>query len=199
MNTRNTAALIAVTALLAVGCAKPPTADIDAARAALDIATTSDAEEYAATEWNEAKGTLQLLDDELALQESKFALMRKYETATQLATQAASQAQAAAAAADAEKQLVRDETTELIAATQAELAVVRDLLANAPRGKGSEADLAMMNADLQQAEGSLVGVETALSEGRLYEARTGARAALEAVGEVKLAIEQAQAARSGRS
>ncbi len=197
MNTKSTALLIAVVAVLGTACAKPPTLEIDSARAALESAATAEAEEYASGAFEEAQTALELLDDELTVQEGKFALVRNYDKATELAAAALNQAQAASSAAIAEKEAVQAETRELIAATQTSLVEVRELLANAPKGKGSEADLAMLSADLLEAEGSLMGIETSITDGDLYDARTAAQVAYEAVQEVKRSIEEAQARRSG--
>ena len=73
-------ALIAIAVVaLAVGCAKPPQAEIDAAKAALESAR-AEASEYAPEAFSAAEDAMANLETELKTQEEKFALMRRYET-----------------------------------------------------------------------------------------------------------------------
>ena len=197
MSQRTVVSVLVAGALVAAGCAQPPTPEIDAAKSALETARTAEAPEYAFDEWTAAEEAQTLLFDELTTQESKFAPLRNYDAATRLAQQAGTAANLAADASAAEKARLRALVADLIATTRFELTSVQQMLSSAPRGKGSEADLAALNADLVQVEGAISTVETALQEGELKEAQTKVEAAFQLVSSVRLAIEEAQVRASG--
>ena len=108
-------ALIAIAVVvLAVGCAKPPQAEIDSAKAALEAAR-AEASEYAPEAFSAAEDAMSNLETELKAQEEKFALMRRYETSKQLAASATDAANTAAQQAAAEKQRLQQQANDLIA------------------------------------------------------------------------------------
>jgi TonB family protein len=90
-------AIAVVLALMVAGCASPPSADIDAAKAAVDKAVTAGADQYAADSLKAAQDARTALDTELAAQQGKW--FKSYERTKELA--AAAQAAGDKAAADA--------------------------------------------------------------------------------------------------
>ena len=84
-------------AITAAGCGAPPTADIDAARAAVDKAVTDGAGQYAAEAIKAAQEAQAALDAELKAQDAKW--FKSYDKARELA--AAAKAAGEKAAADA--------------------------------------------------------------------------------------------------
>jgi TonB family protein len=90
-------AIAVVLALTAAGCASPPSADVDAAKAAVDKAVTAGADQYAADSLKAARDASAVLDTELAAQQGKW--FKSYEKTKELA--AAAQAAGDKAAADA--------------------------------------------------------------------------------------------------
>ena len=99
-------AIAVVLALMVVGCASPPSADVDAAKAAVDKAVTAGADQYAADSLKAAQDASAALDTELAAQQGKW--FKSYEKTRELAAaakaagdKAAADAVAAKAAADA--------------------------------------------------------------------------------------------------
>lgn len=185
-------------AALAAGCAQPPQTEIDAANAAFEAANAAEAQTYAADSQKAAQDAKSQLDAELTAQEEeKFALFRSYSRASELAASAKMAAETAVKDATAQKDRIRTETTKMIADTRTALGETMQLLEKAPRGKGSQADIAAMKADLANVETSLGEADSALSAGKLMEARSKAEAAMKMVQQTKSAIEQAQAMRSG--
>jgi TonB family protein len=73
-------------AFTAAGCAAPPSADIDAARVAVDKAVTDGAGQYAAEALKAAQDARAALDAELAAQEGKW--FKSYDKARELAAAA---------------------------------------------------------------------------------------------------------------
>jgi hypothetical protein len=101
----------AVSLLNALGaCARPPQADIDGARAAMETASRNpDVVIYAPESLRRAQEKLGALDAEITLQEKRAALSRNYDAADALAKDAAALAvQAGAEAAAAKRQVAAD-------------------------------------------------------------------------------------------
>ena len=90
-------AIAVVLALTAAGCASPPSADVDAAKAAVDKAVTAGADQYAPDSLKAARDASAALDTELAAQQGKW--FKSYAKTKELA--AAAQAAGDKAAADA--------------------------------------------------------------------------------------------------
>lgn len=90
-------AIAVVLVLTAAGCASPPSADVDAAKAAVDKAVTAGADQYAPDSLKAARDASAALDTELAAQQGKW--FKSYAKAKELA--AAAQAAGDKAAADA--------------------------------------------------------------------------------------------------
>ena len=189
---------VVVGSMFIAGCAAPPAAEISAADAAVSGAETAEAPSYAPAEYAAAQDARAQLQAELTAQEGKFAPLRSYARATELAAAATSAAQAAQQQAAQEKERVRNEATELLAGAKTALEDARNILASAPTGKGTQADLAAMASDLDTADSSLVEAETALTANNYTEARNKAQAAMQAAAQVRTAVEQAMAARGVR-
>lgn len=183
--------LAAVVAVTAGGCSSPPAAEISAVDAAVVAAESAEASTYASAEFaavTEAKAQLQA---ELTAQEGKLALMRSYAKATELAAAAKVAAETAQQRAVEGKEQARNEATQLVADARVVLDEAVLMLEKAPRGKGTQADLAVMKSDLAAVEVSLGEANSALAASNFDEARTKAQAAIQAAGQVKAAVEQA--------
>jgi hypothetical protein len=185
MNGKIRLVLMGVAVLGLAACEDPPEPAIQSARAALTSAETAGADEYAPESLAAAEAAQQALDAELTVQEEKFAMFRDYEETTRLATEAQAAAERAAADAEAGKVQVRQETEALIAQARAIIDEASTLLATAPRGKGSEVDLAVLQADIAGAGALLPEVEQSLAAGRYLEAKSRAESALATAQGVK--------------
>jgi|APFre7841882724_1041349.scaffolds.fasta_scaffold104089_1 protein TonB len=111
---RTTVRFLAMTLALAItaaGCGAPPTADIDAAKAAVDKAVADAAGQYAAEAVKAAQDAWTALDAELKAQEGKW--FKSYDKARELAATAKAAGDRAAADAVAAK-----EQAEAIAAKE---------------------------------------------------------------------------------
>ena len=89
-------------AITVTGCASPPTADVDAAKAALDRAATDRAGQYAAESLKAAQDAQAALDAELKAQEGKW--FKSYDRTKELAVAAKAAGDKAAADAVAGKE-----------------------------------------------------------------------------------------------
>jgi hypothetical protein len=157
---------LALLALVASGCSKPPETEIQAVDASIQSATSAGAGEYAPESLAAAESAKRDLDAELKVQQEKFALFRSYDKSKELAAAAKSAAEKAAADAAAGKTRAREEATTLVAEAKTAIEEVKTLLDQAPRGKGSQADIAAMKSDLAGIETSLAEVDAAMAEER---------------------------------
>jgi protein TonB len=89
-------------AIIAAGCASPPAADVDAAKAAVDKAEANHADQYAAQSLKAAQDARAALDVELKAQEGKW--LKSYDKTKELAVAAKAAGDKAAADAVAGKE-----------------------------------------------------------------------------------------------
>ena len=186
-------ALVLGFAVMTVACGAPPTADIDAAKAAVTAATTAGAGDYAAASLKAAEDAQAALDAELKAQEGNW--FKSYDKAKQLAADLKTAGEKAAADAAAGKEKAKADATQGIADAKTALKEAEDLLAKAPKGKGSAADIAMMKTDLTTAATAVTEAETALGNGKFLEAIAKADSVKKAAATVKDAVEQAKGAK----
>ena len=152
-------------AVVAIACSQPPTNAINAAKAALEA--------------------------ELKAQEGKFALTRSYAKAAELAAAAKAAADKAAADAAAGKEAMKAEVSGRVESVKASVAAAKNMLAKAPKGKGSAADIAAMKSDLAGIEASFAEIETAISAGKYKDAKAKLDAAQQGADRIKADIEAA--------
>jgi len=104
------AVLVLGLAIATAGCGAPPTADVDAAKAALSNAVTAGARDYAAASLKAAEDAQAALDAELQAQEGKW--FKSYDKAKELAGAAKTAAEKAAADAATAKQQAEAEAAK---------------------------------------------------------------------------------------
>jgi hypothetical protein len=189
--------LIVVVAIAAVGCAQPPQAQIDAAKASVDKATSAGATEYAPESYTAARDAQARLDAELTAQNGKFALMRSYDEATRLAATVVEAGNKAASDAATGKQAAQTVATAAVKDAETAISDAEAALNTAPKGKGSKADLDALKSDVAAAKSTLGQAETAVNGEQFKDAKTKADAAKEKATGVKSAIDQAVQLRKG--
>ena len=131
---RVTFGFLAITLCLAMtvtGCAAPPSADVDAAKAAVDKAATDRADQYAAESLKAAQDARAALDAELKAQEGKW--VKSYDKTRELAVAAKAAGDKAAADAVAGK-----EKAEAVAAKAKADAAARARARRAPVRVGGQ-------------------------------------------------------------
>jgi hypothetical protein len=183
--------------LVVVGCAKPPQADIDAARQALNAAKTPDATEYAPDSLSEAENAMALVDAELKTQQDKFALFRSYEKTAELVRTAKAAAEKSVADTAAAKEKARNEASQAINDVRTQLTEAKALLEQAPKGKGTQADIAAMKADLDGIEMGLSELDATFANQRYLDAKAKAASAMQNIQRIKADIQAAIDAKMG--
>jgi hypothetical protein len=183
---------------MAVGCAKPPQAAIDTARASLQAARDAGAADYAQAALREAENAFSALDAEVAAQAKKFALMRSYKQTATLVASAQAAAEKAATDAVAGKERTKGEAEALLGQARTAMDEANAMLATAPAGKGSQMEIEAMKNDMQGVATSIAEGEQAHAAGRFLESKAKFEAALNAANNVKMMVEQAKAMKAGK-
>jgi hypothetical protein len=184
--------LIALALVLVAGCAKPPTDQIDAAEKAVKEAQQSGAATYVAEEYAKIEGTLAALKKEVADQDAKFALLRDYGKAEQLAVAAKADAERVKADADKKREEAKSAALQAQQIAQESVKATLDLVAKAPAGK-DRAALEAIKADAEALKASLNQVQIAIDKGDYQAAQTQAKAIHEKSTAVSHEIETALA------
>ena len=183
--------LVVAALLMAGGCAKAPVQDVDSANQAMDSAVSAGAKEYAPQSMAAVDDLKGQLEAEMAAQEGKFTLFRSYDKSKELAAQMKAAGERAASDAAAAKEAAKNEATELIARAKLSVEETRAMLATAPRGKGSEIDIKVMEMDLAGTEAAILEAEGALAGGEFLAAKAKANACLESTQTIRDAITKA--------
>ena len=149
---------VLATSLLA-GCSQAPTADLSAAKNALEEARANGVDKYAPDEFNQAQKAFDDATKEITAQDQSFFLTRSYNKASQVLKDTQAKAQTAQTAAKNNKEKVKQEIEYLNTETETAIQTARAALLKAPRGKDTRAELEAMKADLD-------ALTTALGEAR---------------------------------
>lgn len=189
--------IMLIALVFAVGCAKPPEQAMAAAKAAIEQAKQAEADAYAPDSLKAAEDLQGQLDAEIKLQADKFALFRNYKKAEELCASIKTAGEKALADAKEQKEKVKNEAKALIEECKAGLTEAEEMLAKAPKGKGTQQDLEALKGDLTGAKTSLGEAETAFNGERFLDAKAKAEAVKNTVGNVKNAIQQAIEAKKG--
>ncbi len=188
----------ALVGLLAAGCSKAPTQDLQSAAATLEEARKAGADAYAPDSFSRAQQSLEQAKAEIAAQDKKFTLLRSYGKAKTLLTQARTDAGAAKLDAASGKQEFKGQAEEALAQARANLEGARSALATAPGGKDSRADLEAMRGDLDGLQTALADAETAMTAGDFAAAKQKADQIVEEATAITADIARARSKSGGR-
>lgn len=178
--------------LVVTGCAKPPTEQIEAAEKAVADAQQSGAATYVAEEYTKIEGTLSALKKEVADQDAKFALLRDYGKAEQLAVAAKADAERVKVEAEKKREEAKTAALQAQQAAQESVKATLDLVAKAPAGK-DRAALEAIKADADALKASLNQVQIAIDKADYQAAQKQAEAIREKSTAVSHEIESALA------
>jgi hypothetical protein len=180
-------------AALLVGCAKPPTQEMDAAKVAMDAAVSAGAGTYAKDGLKNINDAWAAAQDEVKKQEGK--LFKNYDNAKAMIAKITSDAAALKTETEQKKEQAKQEAIAADAAAQAAVAQAKAMLAEAPTGKGTKADIEMMKADLAGLEGSVAEIGTLITSEEYFAATDKAKAisakSADITAQVQAAIEKA--------
>jgi hypothetical protein len=190
-------ALVLVTAVVAMGgCAKPPEAEIEAARQALASADTAEAQTWAPEAYQEAQAAMDAVQTEVNAQAEKFALTRSYDEAKRLVAEAQAKAEAAQQAAIEGKEAARNAAQAALETGRATLEQASTLLTEVEgckrRPKGFETDVAALRATLEGLQAQHAEAQAAFDSGDYKQAQAGAEAVQAAAATLVTDLENAK-------
>jgi hypothetical protein len=186
---------VAALGLVLAGCAQAPNVDIDAANHAIDEARQAQAADYAPQSWTAAQDAQSKLQIELNAQEHRWAPLRTYTVARQLAQDTKSAADRSRDEAVAGKEQAKTETAAIMTRARDEVARAHAAVSTAPRGKGTEADLASLKSDATSIDDTLAAMQKAFDDGNYVDAKAKAQAAIDAAKQIESEIDQAKTGR----
>lgn len=182
-------ALCLAAAMLFAACAKQPTEDISAAKTAVDAVIAEGGEKYAPEDVKKINDTLTAAMDEIKVQDDK--MMKNYAKAKELLAQAKADAESLKVNLPMKKEESKNNAMASQEAAKTALADAKAMLAKAPKGKGSRADIEAMRADLKGLEESLAGVQTAIDSEDYASANQTATSIVDKANEVSAQITSA--------
>ncbi len=146
-----------------VACGKQPVEEIGAAKAAVEAAAGAGAEKYVAEEFTKVNEAMTAAMEEVKVQDGK--MFKNYDKAKQMLAQAKADAEALQAKAAAEKERLMNQAAADLATAMTAVSEALTLVENAPKGKGSAADIMAMKADVAGLEAALAEVQPLIDGG----------------------------------
>ena len=172
-------------------CAKAPTEEVNAAKASLDAAVADGAQQYTPEDYKMVADQLAAANAEIKVQEEKF--FKNFDKAKQILAKAKADADALKGKVAARKEELKQAAIATMAQANTALAEAKALLAKAPKGKGSKAEIEAMATDLAGVEAMIPEVQPMLDKGDFIGANEKANAILArinaVISEVNAAIE----------
>ena len=188
MRVKSLVLIVAGAALLGCG-GDPPTADLNAAKQALDAAGAAGAERFASSEYSAAQSAYNQAESTVNTEAEK--LFKNFDQAKSQIADAKSKADRAQSSATSEKGRQKGSAEGVIAAAQAAVAAARASLDEAPVGKGTEADIEQLRADLSGADAGINAARSDVGNVNFADAETKAKSAEQAAGQVASGVQMA--------
>lgn len=194
MKGRTTVKLLVVALALSVfllGCAKKPEQEINNTKAALDSAIQEGAEKYAKEEAKLLNDDLAAAQDEVKKQDEKF--FKNYDKAKEMLASVQAKADSLKAEIPARKEKAKTAAQAALDAAKTAVADANALLAKAPKGKGTMADIEALKADAAGLDEAIKEVETLMTSEEYLAATDKANGIKDKAAEVSSQISAALA------
>jgi len=154
---------VLVAAFVLIGCAKPPTEEMNATKASVDALMAAGAETYTPELAAEVKGEFDAAMAEVKLQDEKT--FKSYGKAKEMLAAVKTKAEGSVATVEAKKEETKQQAMTAQQAAQAAVTEAAALVKKAPRGKGTTEDIEALKADVAGLEESLPEVQQMLDAG----------------------------------
>lgn len=166
-----------------VSCAKQPAAQMDAAKAAVQAVADAKGAVYCKEELSKLNNDLQAALDEVTAQSKKF--FKKYGPAKEMLAKVVADADAVKAMIPGRIEAAKNEAQAALDAAKAACDEAAALLAKAPKGKGTKADIEAMKADLDGLMTQMTEAQNAFQAEDYFGARDKANAITDKANAVK--------------
>lgn len=158
-----TGTLVLLFGTMLMACAEKPIQGTDSALQALQAAKQAGAEKYAPESLRVAEDEYQKAQEEIAAQDDTFVMTRNYDTANAILVKVVADAEKAKTDAIASRQLMKTEAEGAVVLAKTSLEEAKNQLAQAPTGKGTQADLQALRGDLQAAETTFAEIDAIMA------------------------------------
>ena len=158
-----TGTLVLLFGTILMACAEKPIQGTDSALQALQAAKQAGAEKYAPESLRVAEDEYQKAQEEIAAQDDTFVMTRNYDAANAILVKVVADAEKAKTEAIASKQMVKTEAEGAVVLAKTSLEEAKNQLAQAPTGKGTQADLQALRGDLQAAETTFAEIDAIMA------------------------------------
>jgi len=173
-------------AVLVIGCAKAPKAELAAANAAIDSAKVVETNRYLATEFNALQDSLNAVNVAIEAQKSKLFFSRDYKSINEKLVVITSEIGALKAKTEERKAQVRTEVQDTLNVLNELILKDKALLAKAPKGKEGKAALEAIQNDITVLDATVTEINTLITNGDYLTAQdktTAAKVKAEAIKE----------------
>ncbi len=156
---------VALMALLVVGCAKAPTAELATANAAFESAKLVEANRYVADQFNALQDSLNAINVLIEEQNSKTFFSRDYKGISEQLVAITAEVEALKPIAEENKAQVRTDVQDSLATLVILIQEDKDLLVKAPKGKEGNAALEAIQNDITVLDASVAEINTLITNG----------------------------------
>jgi hypothetical protein len=181
---------MAMVVIMMMGCAQPPTEQLDAAQKAVDAAKAAGATEYAKEDFVALEQQFAIAKDELAKQERALSIFRSYTDADKMLIKVVESGAHVAAKSAQNKEAARTGALAMEKEAQEVVASAKVLMAKAPTGK-ERAAVETIKQDLSGLETSVGAVHQLIEKGDYSEAEVQAKAVKEKGAAITVEIQRA--------
>jgi hypothetical protein len=181
---------MAMVVIMMMGCAQPPTEQLDAAQKAVDAAKAAGATEYAKEDFVALEQQFAIAKDELAKQERALSIFRSYTDADKMLIKVVESGAHVAAKSAQNKEAARTGALAMEKEAQEVVASAKVLMAKAPTGK-ERAAVETIKQDLSGLETSVGAVHQLIEKGDYLEAEVQAKAVKEKGAAISVEIQRA--------
>jgi len=182
------------------GCSSPPAQELDAAKASIQGAATAGAEKYAPEDLKKLNDQLSAANDGIKAQEGKW--FKSYDKAKEMLVKVKADADTLKPTIAAKKEEAKNSAAAAQNAAKGAVDEAKKLLAKAPAGKESRAEIDAMKADVKGLEEGLAEVEKLVAAEDYRPAADKAKAISEKAAavsdQVKKAMEKVAAAKKAK-
>jgi hypothetical protein len=182
--------VIVEVAVLLVGCAEPPTTQLEAAAKAVESARAAEAPKYAKEDFVALEQQLALARDELAKQGKILSIFRSYTEADKILTKVVEAGKQVETKATANKETAKTAAVTMEKEAQQIVVSARELVRKAPVGK-ERAAVNAIKQDLDSLKTGLTGLHQLIEKGDYLEAEAQAKALKEKGTAVSTEIREA--------
>ena len=157
--------VVLLMAVLVVGCAKAPKAELAAANAAIDSAKIVEADRYVASEFNALQDSLNVINVLIETENSKSFFSRSYKGLNQKLATITEDVTALKPKAEQRKAEVRTEVQDTLTLLVTLIQEDKDLLVKAPKGKEGKAALEAIQNDITVLDANVAEINTLITNG----------------------------------